>query len=83
VDENGLEIPDANIPMVSFSTVGDCTVYSTGSDISDHGYLLCPDRRMREGRISVAVKLGTNPDGMKVYAKSENLITAVANVITK
>ena len=37
-------------------------------------------RRMREGRISVAVKLGTNPDGMKLYAKSENLTSAVTNV---
>ena len=82
VDENGLEVPDANIPQVSFSTAGDCTVYSTGSDISDHGYLLCPDRRMREGRISVAVKLGTVPDGMKLYAKSENLVSAVAGVKT-
>ncbi len=83
VDENGHEVLNANISMVSFSTTGDCQIYSTGSDISDHGYLLCPDRRMREGRISVAVKLGTNPIGMKVYAKSENLISAVATVITK
>ena len=82
VDENGLEVPDANIPMVSFSTAGDCQIYSTGSDISDHGYLLCPDRRMREGRITVAVKLGENPNGMKLYAKSEGLISTVAEIRT-
>jgi beta-galactosidase len=83
VDENGLTVPDANIPTVSFSTSGDCQIYSTGSDISDHGYLLCPDRRMREGRITVAVKLGGNPNGMKIYAKAEGLGSAVATVITK
>lgn len=83
VDENGLEVPNANVPMVSFSTSGDCSVYSTGSDISDHGYLLCPDRRMREGRISVAVKLGTNKEKMKLYATSQGLVSAVADVKTK
>ena len=82
VDENGNEVPDANIPTVSFSTAGDCRVYSTGSDISDHGYLLCPDRRMREGRITVAVALGKDKSGMKVFAKAENLVSAVTAVKT-
>ena len=27
IDENGNEVPDANIPTVSFSTAGDCRVY--------------------------------------------------------
>ena len=83
VDENGLEVPNANIPLVSFYASGDCSVYSTGSDISDHGYLLCPDRRMREGRISVALKLGNDKNQMKLYAKAEGLISAVINVTTE
>ena len=82
VDETGLDIPNANIPMVRFSTSGDCKVYSTGSDISDHGYLLCPDRRMREGKITVAVSLGKVADGMKLYAMADGLITAVAEIKT-
>ena len=82
VDENGLDVPDANIPMISFSTAGDCRIYSTGSDISDHGYLLCPDRRMREGRVTVAVALGKDASKMKVYAKAEGLLPAVTNVKT-
>ena len=80
VDENGTPVPDANIPMVHFSTAGDCRVYSTGSDISDHGYLLCPDRRMREGRITVAVALGRDASKMRVYAKAEGLLSAVTEV---
>ena len=37
-------------------------------------------RRMREGIISVSVKLGTDLIGMKLYAKAENLASAVTNV---
>jgi beta-galactosidase len=82
-DENGIEVPDASVSLVSFSAKGDCQVYSTGSDISDHGYLLCPDRRMREGRITVAVKLGKIKEGMKLCARSEGLISASIDVTTK
>ncbi len=83
VDENGRDVPDANIPMVYFASAGDCRVYSTGSDISDHTALLSPERRMREGRITVAVALGKDPDGMKLYAKADGLISAVAEIKTK
>ena len=83
VDENGLEIPNAAIPMVDFTTTGDCRVYSTGSDVCDHSSLFNTSRRMREGRIGVAVKLGTNPDGMKLYAMADGLFGAVIDVKVK
>jgi beta-galactosidase len=75
-DENGLEVPDAEIPSVRFMTGGDCTVYSTGSDISEHDTIFKTERRMRAGRISVAVKLGTNPENLRVFAQATGLRSA-------
>lgn len=72
IDENGNEVPDAE-PTVRFSCTGDCRVYSTGSDITEHDTIFKSERRMRAGRISVAVKLGTNPGELKLYAFSEGL----------
>lgn len=82
-DENGLPVPNANVPTVSFTTSGDCRIYSTGSDISDHTHLLSPDRRMREGRITVAVALGKDPANMTLFARSEGLLSAFVEIKTK
>ena len=82
-DENGIPVPDAEIPSVGFTTRGDCKVYSTGSDISEHDILFKSERKMRAGRISVAVKLGTNPEGMKLFAKATGLVSTVIDVKVK
>ncbi len=75
LDAEGNEVPDA-APLVSFHTAGDCAVYSTGSDVAEHDTIFRSERKMRAGRIGVAVKLGTNPDGMKLYAMADGLKTA-------
>lgn len=80
VDKNGNEVYDAEIPKVSFFTSGDCKVYSTGSDISDHDSIFNSVRRMRAGRISIAVKLGKTPENLKLFASSNGLISACAEI---
>ena len=79
VDEDGNEVYDAT-PMVSFSTNSLGYVYSTGSDITDHTSLFLSTRRMRAGRIGVAVKLGTISGELKLYAESPELQSSVIAV---
>ena len=79
VDENGREVYDAS-PIVTFSTNSLGRVYSTGSDITDHSSIFLPTRRMRAGRIGVAVKLGNISGELKLYAESDGLETAVISV---
>lgn len=81
-DKEGREVPDAT-PTVYFTTAGDCRVYSTGSDITEHDTIFKPYRRMRAGRISVAVKLGMEAQGMKLYAKADGLQMTYININTK
>ncbi len=76
VDENGLEVPDAE-PIVSFIASGAGKVYSTGSDITEHDTIFKSVRKMRAGRIGVAVKLGKKAGELKLIATSENLISAL------
>ena len=76
-DQNGIEVPDAEIPSIRFSTCGDCKIYSTGSDISEHDTIFKTDRRMRAGRVTVAVKLGTTPSGLRVFAQATGLKSTV------
>lgn len=78
-DEDGNEVYDA-APTVSFSTNSLGKIYSTGSDITDHTSLFLPTRRMRAGRITVAVKLGTVSGDLKLYAESVGLKTGVITV---
>lgn len=79
VDENGLEVPTAT-PYVSFTTNSLGTVVGTGSDICDHNPVTDTDRRMRAGRISVAVRVGTVKGDLKVYAEADGLRAAVLNI---
>ena len=79
LDEDGKEVYDAT-PTVTFTTNSLGTVYSTGSDVTDHASIFLPTRRMRAGRISVAVKLGNMSGELKLYAESEGLKTAVISV---
>ena len=83
VDQNGIPVPDANIPLVDFFTDGDCSVYSTGSDITEHDTIFKTARRMRAGRISVAVKLGTNPASLRVRASAPGLLPAILKLTVK
>ena len=79
VDADGNEVPTAT-PEVSFYTNTLGAIYSTGSDITDHGSLFSATRRMRAGRIGVAVKLGETAGELKIYAESEGLSSAVLTV---
>lgn len=79
LDENGREVPTAS-PFVSFNTNKKGRIIGTGSDICDHNPVTDTDRRMRAGRITVAVKAGVTPGELKVYARADNLKEAVLTV---
>lgn len=79
LDENGREVPTAS-PYVRFNTNGKGRIVATGSDICDHNPVTDTDRKMRAGRITVAVKAGTTPGELKVYAESDNLKGAVLTI---
>ncbi len=79
VDTDGREVPDAT-PYVSFNTNKLGRVAGTGSDITDHIPPHIPDRKMRAGRITVAVEVGTEAGGLKVYAASDNLESACLTI---
>ena len=78
-DEDGNEVYDAT-PTVTFSTNSLGSIYSTGSDITDHTSLFLPTRRMRAGRISVAVKLGDSHGELRLYAKSKGIESAALSI---
>ena len=82
-DRDGNVVPDAEIAQVDFLTEGDCRIYSTGSDITEHDTIFKTARRMRAGRIGVAVKLGTDPSGLRVMARATGLRAAVLHLKTK
>lgn len=79
VDEDGREVPDA-APFVSFNANKLGKVIGTGSDITDHVPPHVTDRKMRAGRISVAVRVGNTAGELKVYASSDGLKGAVLTV---
>lgn len=71
VDENGREVPDA-CPTVRFFTDGYGRIVGTGSDVTDHSKIKLPVRKMRAGRITVAVRTESVPGELVLYAQSEN-----------
>lgn len=79
LDDKGREVPDA-APFVRFFTNDNGVIHSTGSDICDHTNLLLPDRRMRAGRITAAVRTGREAGSMRVYAESDGLATGVLEI---
>ena len=79
VDENGLEVPDCT-PFVSFASNALGKIVGTGSDICDHSPVTNSDRRMRAGRISVAVRVGNKHGTLKIYAEAENLKSALLEI---
>ncbi len=82
VDEDGLEVPDAH-PTVSFFTNGLGQIAGTGSDISDHTPVTVTVRKMRAGKISVAVKTTDVAGKLFLFAESECFDTAKATVDIK
>ena len=69
LDAQGREVPDAS-PMVHFDCIGGGRIVGTGSDITDHVPVPCPDRRMWAGRISVAVRVS---GAFRLLARAEDL----------
>lgn len=82
IDENGLEVPTAT-PYVRFAANHLGTVAGTGSDICDHNPVTDTKRRMRAGRISVAVKVKETAGDLRVYAEAKGLKSAIAQVVLK
>jgi len=82
LDKDGNEVPDA-APFVSFTANGAGKIYSTGSDITDHTSLFLPERKMRAGRISVAVKLSDKPGNLTLVGEAEGLKKAIISVELK
>ena len=68
---------------VSFSTNGLGRIAGTGSDIADHNPPHLTSRRMRAGRITVAVQVGTAAGELKVYAEADGLKNGVVTISLK
>lgn len=78
-DEDGNEVPDA-APEVTFFTNGYGELLGSGSDISDPVPPHLGTRRMRAGRISLAVQAGNEKGILRVWAKAEGLLTGRAEI---
>lgn len=76
LDEFGREVSNAET-VVRFVAEGVGKILSTGSDITDHSSLFQPERRMRAGKITVAVKTGERSGCLKLIAMADGLQTAV------
>ncbi len=79
LDEAGREVPDAS-PMVRFTANPLGTIVGTGSDICDHQPLADQERKMRAGRISVAVRVGKTHGTLRLYAENEWLETGSVSI---
>ena len=78
-DSEGREVPDA-APFVSFISNALGTIVGTGSDIADHTPVASTERKMRAGRISIAVKTGKTHGTLRLYAEADGLETGCASV---
>ncbi len=74
LDAAGREVPDATAE-VRFAVNHCGKIVATGSDISDHAPLNALARRMRAGRITVAVQMAKAETGetLRLYAESDTL----------
>lgn len=79
VDDKGLPVYDA-CPTVYFTASGSGRVLATGSDVSDHTSVFLPVRRMREGRIGIAVKLSDKHGKCTLTGRADGLKTGVITV---
>ena len=74
LDAEGREVPDA-AAEVRFAVNHCGKIVATGSDVSDHAPLSSLTRRMRAGRITVAVRMAKTEacDTFRLYAESDTL----------
>ena len=95
VDEDGLVVPNAS-PFVKFSVNEEFEIVGTGSDNCDHNKVTLPERKMYEGKITIAVRskgeavasssvsapltVLPTPKEMKLYAMNDDLGMAVIKV---
>ncbi len=74
-DSQGRVVPDAS-PLVNFACNNGGELLATGSDISDHTPLSSPERKMRAGAITLAVRVANYPTYLEVYATADRLESA-------
>ena len=79
IDESGIEVPDAT-PTVDFTVNDFGRIVGTGSDVCDHNPVIFTERKMRAGRISVAVMVGEKAGNLKLYAQARGLEAAVLTI---
>ena len=78
-DEQGREVPTAS-PTVSFNCNNLGTIVGTGSANTDVTPVTSSERKMWNGRITVAVKVKDVEGTLKVYARSEGFKTGVLDI---
>lgn len=73
LDEKGRKVPCAS-PTVYFTTNKLGKIVGTGSDVCDHERLDMPYRRMREGVVALAVRVGKDAGMLRIYAEADGLM---------
>lgn len=81
-DIKGRIVPDAT-PNISFYSNSFGKIIATGSDVCDHTPVTSPDRKMRAGLCTVAVKVGKIPGILKIYASACGLKNAYLKIELK
>ena len=79
VDQAGRAVPNAQ-ETVRFYCNKLGTVVGTGSDVCDHVPPSSPVRKMRAGKITVAVRLGNTAGQLRVFAESQHCGMTVAEL---
>ncbi len=79
LDMKGRAVPDAEA-YVRFSCNKNGRVIATGSDVCDPVPPSCPERRMRAGKITVAVRAGNEKGPLTLYAESDRLGKAAVTI---
>lgn len=82
-DDKGIRVPNAEGYVISFDTNSLGTIVGTGSDVCDHTPVICCDRKMRAGSCSAAIKVGTAPGTLKIYASAQGLKSAMLEIELK
>lgn len=71
LDENGLVVPNAS-EFVRFSTTESAVIVGTGSDNCDHNRTTLAERKMYQGKITVAIRPNKDTKEFELYAESDN-----------
>ena len=83
VDAEERYVPDAEGYVISFNANKFGEIVGTGSDVSDHTPVTSPDRRMRAGLCSAAVRVGTEEGDLRIYASAPGLDGASLTITLK